>query len=79
MRIILLTAGILIFLDGLTYYLSLPGSSYRKWLSERRDRKWMRMWPPAQRALDSERARLLTGIVQSILGIFIILLALNIL
>jgi len=73
---ILLILGIGILIDGLTYFFSLPSSNYRTWLRERRERWWMRMWPPAQWALDSERKRLLIGTVQSLLGVLLILLAL---
>ena len=69
-------AGVLILADGLTYFFSLPSSKFRNWLKARRDRWWMRMWPPAGWALDSENKRIAIGIVQSLIGLLLILLAL---
>lgn len=72
MEIIILIAGIIILLDGITYFVAFRDSAFRRWLSERRDRPWMRIWPPARWALDSEKARLATGIIQTLLGIFLV-------
>ncbi|MCD5391094.1 hypothetical protein LR007_04435 [candidate division NPL-UPA2 bacterium] len=71
----LLIVGLLIFGDGATYFFSLPSSKYRAWLRERRERWWMRMWPPAQWALDSEAKRYAIGIIQSLIGLLLIYLA----
>ncbi len=72
MEILLLIAGAVILMDGVAYFLVLPGSEFREWLSARRGRAWMRAWPPVQWALDSEKARLSIGVIQSVLGIALI-------
>jgi hypothetical protein len=53
---ILLILDIGVLAEGLTYFFSLPSSKFRAWLKERRERWWMRMWPPAQWALDQSES-----------------------
>ncbi len=75
MRIFLFVIGLLVFLEGLSYFAILPDTVFREWLLSRRQSWWMRMWPPVQWALDSEKVRLIIGSVQTILGALLMVLS----
>lgn len=74
MNALVLIAGIIILADGIAYFTAFCDPGFRKWLEKRRERPWMKIWPPARWALDSEKARLATGAIQTLIGLFLIIL-----